>query len=136
MRYPNYLTNYGEALARQVDLRSGLASIDEAIALSEASGQVVGIPEILRIKGNVLRRGSAPQADQASDYYRRSIELARRDGALSWELRSAVSLVEFSRERGGDDEAEAMLALALERFTEGFETGDLRRARALVTDRA
>ncbi|KSB89205.1 transcriptional regulator [Caulobacter vibrioides] len=135
MRYPNYLTNYGEALARQVDLSRGLAGIDEAIALSEATGQVVGIPEILRIKGNVLRRGDAAQADQAVDCYLRSIELARRDGALSWELRSATSLVTFWRERGGDQQAEAMLAEALGRFTEGFGTGDLRRARALVDTR-
>jgi len=135
MRYPNYLTNYGEALARQVDLRRGLAGVDEAIALSEATGQVVGIPEILRIKGNVLRRGDRAQADQAAGCYLRSIELARRDGALSWELRSATSLVEFQRERGGDPEAEAMLADVLGRFTEGFGTGDLRRARALVDTR-
>ncbi|PVM82151.1 ATP-binding protein [Caulobacter endophyticus] len=135
MRYPNYLTNYGEALARQVDLRRGLAGIDEAIALSEATGQVVGIPEMLRIKGNVLRRGDRAQADQAAGCYLRSIELARRDAALSWELRSATSLVEFQRERGGDQEAEAMLADVLGRFTEGFGTGDLRRARALVDTR-
>ncbi|ADG10864.1 ATP-binding protein [Caulobacter segnis] len=135
MRYPNYLTNYGEALARQVDLRSGLAAIDEAMAVSEANGQVVGIPEMLRIKGNVLRRGSAAQADQAVECYLRSIALARRDGALSWELRSAATLVAFWRSRGGDDEAEATLAMALERFTEGFDSGDLRRARALVDTR-
>lgn len=135
MRYPNYLTNYSEALARWVDLRRGLAGIDQAIALSEASGQVVGIPEILRIKGNVLRRGDKGQAAQARDCYLRSIELARRDGALSWELRSATSLVEFQREHGGDHEAEAMLVEALGRFTEGFGTGDLRRARALVDTR-
>lgn len=132
MRYPNYLTNYGEALARQVDLRRGLACIDEAIELSEATGQVVGIPEILRIKANVLRRGDARLGDQAVDCYLRSIALARRDGALSWELRSAASLVEFWRERGGDHEAETMLSDALGRFSEGFGTGDLRRARALV----
>lgn len=135
MRYPNYLTNYGEALARQGDVEGGLACIDEAIALSESRGQVVGIPEMLRIKGNVIRFQDPAGRDKAADCYFRSIELARRDGALSWELRSAISLVKLSRERGGNDEAEDMLASIYDRFQEGFSTGDLRRARALIDTR-
>lgn len=97
MRYPNYLTNYGEALARQGDLEGGLAAIDEAIALCKASGQVVGIPEILRIKGNVLRFLDAAGWEKAADCYRQSIELSREDRALAWELRSATSLVKLWR---------------------------------------
>ena len=135
MRYPNYLTNYGEALARQGDLAGGLAAIDEAMAISESRGQVVGIPEMLRIRGNVLRFQDLGRLDEAAACYRRSIELARRDYALSWELRSATSLVKLGRTRGGDGEAEDMLAAAYERFEEGFSTGDLRRARALIDTR-
>lgn len=135
MRYPNYLTNYGEALARQGDLAGGLAAIDEAMEISESRGQVVGIPEMLRIKGNVIRFQNPAGRDEATECYRKSIELARRDGALSWELRTAISLVKLSRERGGSDEAEDMLASAYARFQEGFSTGDLRRARALLDTR-
>ncbi|CAN7499718.1 ATP-binding protein [Neorhizobium sp. LjRoot104] len=135
MRYPNYLTNYGEALARQGDVEGGLACIDDAITLSESRGQIVGIPEMLRIKGNVIRFQDPQGQDKATDCYRRSIELARRDGALSWELRSAISLVKLWRERGGNDEAEDMLASTYGRFDEGFSTGDLRRARALIDTR-
>ncbi|WP_199228482.1 winged helix-turn-helix domain-containing protein [Caulobacter sp. D4A] len=135
MRYPNYLTNYGEAVARQGDIEGGLACIDEAIAVSESRGQVVGIPEMLRIKGNVIRFQDPAGRDKAADCYLRSIELARRDAALSWELRSAISLVKLWREKGGNDEAEDMLASAYDRFQEGFSTGDLRRARALIDTR-
>jgi predicted ATPase len=135
MRYPNYLTNYGEALARVGDSRGGLACIDEAIALSEERGQVVGIPEMLRIKGNVLCFARPGAVEQAAECYRRSIELARRDGALSWELRSAASLVKLLRRRGGDDEAEGMLTAAYGQFREGFSTGDLMRARELIDSR-
>ncbi|HEV7247379.1 MAG TPA: winged helix-turn-helix domain-containing protein [Shinella sp.] len=135
MRYPNYLTNYGEALARQGDLEGGLAAIDEAIALCRSSGQVVGIPEILRIKGNTIRFGDPAGWERAVDCYLQSIELAREDRALSWELRSAISLVKLWRTRGGSSGAEDMLRSVHEKFTEGFTTGDLRRARALLDAR-
>lgn len=132
MRYPNYLTNYGEALARNGDLEGGLAAIDEAIALCRSTGQVVGIPEILRIKGNVIRFGDPTAWERAVDCYLQSIELARDDRALSWELRSSMSLVKLWRTRGGNGAAEEMLRSVHEKFTEGFLTGDLRRARALL----
>ena len=134
MRYPNYLTNYGEAVARQGDVPGGLAAIDEAMALSRANGQVVGIPEILRIKGNIIRFADPAASERAADCYRESIELAQRDGSLSWELRSATSLVKLVRARGGDPAAEAALSSAYGRFREGFSTGDLMRARALLDD--
>ena len=136
MRYPNYLTNYGEALARQGDLEGGLAAIDEAITLCKDTGQVVGIPEILRIKGNVIRFQAPGQWEAAVDCYGESIELARRDHALGWELRSAMSLAKLWRQHGGDVDAEDALASCFGRFTEGFWTGDLRQARALMESRA
>lgn len=136
MRYPNYLTNYGEALARQGDLEGGLAAIDEAIALCRSTGQVVGIPEILRIKGNVIRFQAPGLWEAAIDCYGESMELARRDHALGWELRSAMSLAKLWRQHGGDVAAEDALASCFGRFTEGFWTGDLRQARALMESRA
>ena len=135
MRYPNYLTGYGEALARQGDLEGGLAAIDEAIALCASSGQIVGIPEILRIKGNVIRFQAPGQWEAAIDCYTESIELARRDHALAWELRSAMSLVKLWRHHGGNAAAEHALVSCFGRFTEGSWTGDLRQARALIESR-
>ncbi|MBI4922301.1 MAG: winged helix-turn-helix domain-containing protein [Devosia nanyangense] len=135
MRYPNYLTNYGEALARQGDLEGGLDAINEAIALCTSSGQIVGIPEILRIKGNVIRFQAPRQWEIALGCYTESIELARRDHAPAWELRSAMSLVKLWRQHGGNAAAEDALASCFGHFTEGFWTGDLRQARALMDSR-
>lgn len=135
LRYPNYLTNFGEALARQGDIEGGLAAIDEALAICRDTGQVVGIPEILRIKGNVIRFQFPDRWESALECYLQSIELAQRDYALGWELRSATSLVKFWRSRGGNAAAEDALAATLGRFTEGFGTGDVQRARALVDSR-
>ncbi len=135
MRYPNYLINYGEALARQGDFRGGLAHIDQGIELARENGQVVGMPEMLRIRGDVLLLGDSNAVAEAADCFRRSIELARRDEALSWELRTAISLVDFWRARGGNQEAENQLAAAYAKFTEGFGKGDLRRARELIDSR-
>ena len=136
MKYPHYLTNFGEALARQGDLQGGLAAIDDAMALCEETGQTVIIPEIMRIKGNVIRFEDPTRSDRAAECYLRSIGQARRDGTPSWELRSAISLVKLARARGGDTQAEEMLAAAYNRFTEGFTTGDLRRARTLLDNPA
>lgn len=135
LRYPNYLTNFGEALARQGDVEGGLAAIDEALAICRDNGQVVGIPEILRIKGNVIRFEAPDRWERAVECYLQSIELAQRDHALGWELRSAISLVKLWRTRGGNAAAEDGLSTTLARFTEGFGTGDVQRAGALVVSR-
>jgi predicted ATPase/DNA-binding winged helix-turn-helix (wHTH) protein len=132
MRFPNYLTNYGEALAKHGDVDAGLAVIDEAIELARSHGNVVGVPEMLRIKGNALRLKGPGGWDSATDCFAQSIELARQHGGLSWILRTAIDLVEISRERGGNEQAEETLVQTYGQFTEGLETGDLRRARSVI----
>lgn len=135
IRYPSYLAIYGEGLAQQGELDRARLCLDEAIALSESSGQVWGIPEMLRMKGNLIRtQGHRGSSQVATDCYVRSIACARKLGAPSWELRSTTSLVELWREIGGNEQAEAMLASTYGRFREGFGTRDLRRARCLLDD--
>lgn len=130
MQYPHFLTNIGEALARQGDLRGGLKALDEAIDLCQNAGQIIS--EVLRIKGNIIRFQDPAHTHSAAECYLQSIALARRNGALSWELRSAISLVKLTRTLGGDRQAEEMLVTAYGRFREGFKTGDLLRALALI----
>jgi predicted ATPase/DNA-binding winged helix-turn-helix (wHTH) protein len=133
IRLVNYMTNYGEAIGRSGDPAAGVARIDEAMAMASSQGNVGGIPEMLRIKGDVLRLQGPSGAGPAADCYLQSIDLAQRQGALSWELRTAMSLTELWREVGGDTaRAEALLAAARARFTEGHWTGDLRRAHELL----
>lgn len=132
MRYANYLTNYGDALTRSGDFEGGVAYIDQAMALSKTLGQGVGIPEMLRIKGEACRAKGSAQWSRAAECYLESIEWARQRGALSWQLRSAISLVELKRETGGDAQAEQMLTATYAQFGEGLWTGDLQRAAVLI----
>ena len=61
------------------------------------------------------------------------MEIARRQSARSWELRAAVSLAGVLDDEGQREQAQRIVAGVYERFTEGFETADLRDARALMT---
>ena len=93
------------------------------------------MPELLRVKGElVLLQNAAAQAAAAEDYFRQARDWARRQGALSWELRAAASLARLLRDQGRSAEALALLQPVYERFTEGFDTADLKLARALLDD--
>jgi predicted ATPase len=70
----------------------------------------------------------------AEEHLHRSLDLARRQEALAWELRAAISLARLRREQGRRREARDLLASASGRFTEGFATADLRAARRLRDD--
>jgi len=132
LRYNNYLTNYAEGLAQHGDFDAGHAYVDQAMAVSFDTGQIIGIPEMLRIKGQMFHAEGPRRWDKAADCFRQSMEWAQELKSPGWQLRTAISLVEHGRARGGDPHAEDLLAKAYERFTEGFDTGDLRRAKALL----
>ena len=70
--------------------------------------------------------------NQAEDLFHRCLDLAHRQGALSWELRAATSLARWSRDRSRHAEALAVLKPVYERFTEGLETADLKAAKDLL----
>jgi TOMM system kinase/cyclase fusion protein len=90
--------------------------------------------ELHRIRGEIfLRQGSA---EAAAESLRRALELAQRIQARSWELRAAMSLARLLRDRGERDEARALLAPVYDWFTEGFDTADLKQARALLEELA
>jgi predicted ATPase len=90
------------------------------------------MPELLRIKGEVLLQQREPNAIVAEDQFLQSLAWARRQGALSWELRSATSLARLWRDQARTKEAHDLLAPVYHRFTEGFDTVDVKAAKALV----
>jgi predicted ATPase len=120
----------GRRLAGQ--LESGLSAIDEALGRSETTGERWCEAELLRIKGELMVPLGAPDRSAAEEYFRRALDLARRQGALSWELRAATSLARLLDGNGSDD-AKAMLRTVYDRFAEGFETADLQAARTVLT---
>jgi predicted ATPase len=87
---------------------------------------------LLRIKGEILlRRGAVPAAE---DSFRRALRTARQQEALFWELRAALGLARLRVEQGRGGEARQLVARVYDRFTEGFETPDLRAAEAFLDE--
>ncbi len=135
LSYPEFMGSFGLALA-------GVGRLDEAHdavckAIEAAGGREDGeqwyVPELLRIKGEVLLRQTSNQAVQAAaDCFTQAAEMAREQGALFWELRVALSLARLSVTRTRHDEARRILAPVYDRFTEGFGITDLRAARSIL----
>jgi predicted ATPase len=121
-----------EGLAMTGRLDQALVTINETIALVERNGDLFNMPELLRIKGEFL--ASAEDARQAEEYFLRSLAMAARQSAPSWELRTATSLARLWLRQGRRDEAQDALAQVYARFSEGFETADLKEAKQLLTD--
>jgi hypothetical protein len=116
---------------------AGLGHLDEAIAaVNEGLDDVVHaehghdlfFAELLRIKGEILLGQQGPSAAEAS--FHSAIEIAQRQRALLWELRSSVSLARLRVRQGRGGDARQLLAPVYDSFTEGFDAPDLRAARA------
>jgi len=113
----------------------GCAAIDEGLQWCERTQGRWAIAEWLRVKGELLLlQGGSAQRAAAEGQFRHALDWARRQGALSWELRAATSLARLWRDQGRTEDAQQLLAPVYDRFTEGFETADLRAAKALIDD--
>jgi DNA-binding winged helix-turn-helix (wHTH) protein/predicted ATPase len=115
-------------------VEEGLAVVDEALALAGATGERYDESQLHRTKGELLTMRADPELDRAEACYREAIEVARRQGAKSCELRATVALARLERRRGGGGDARALLGEVYGRFTEGFETEDLTDARRLLDE--
>jgi hypothetical protein len=98
-----------EALGRAGQNADGLATIEEEIARAERTEERWAMAELLRFKGEVLLLQGAPGAAAATeDHFRQALDWARRQGALSWELRAATSLARLLRDADRIREARAI----------------------------
>jgi predicted ATPase len=124
-----------EALGRAGQIADGLAAIEEAICRSEHTEERWAIAELLRIQGELfLLQGAPDSAVEAEGLFRQALDWAHRQGALSWELRCATSLARLWRGQHRSNEAHELLAPVYDRFTEGFDTADIKAAGALLDD--
>jgi predicted ATPase len=130
--YSVFLVALAKRLSAGGDVAEGLATVDEALRLAECNDESWYMPELLRIKGELLLLDSAAIATKAEDYFLCSLAWAHRQEALSWELRAAISLSRLWRRQARNGEARELLAPIYNQFTEGFETADLRQAKALL----
>jgi predicted ATPase len=123
-----------EALSRQGDVEAGLRLLGECLDQIERPGwhERVWLAEILRLKGWMLMRQG--RRTEAEAQLRASIECACQQQAKSWELRAAMSLARLWRDQGKVSEARELLAPVYGWFTEGFDTRDLKEAKALLDE--
>lgn len=102
----------------------------EALQIVERTGERWFAAELNRRKGQVVLRQGHPET--AEQHYRKALSIAREQEAKLWELRAAVSLARLRREQGRRTEARDLLAPVYDWFTEGFETADLKEAKAVL----
>jgi predicted ATPase len=129
-------TAFSSALAEGLSMTGrgdeALDTIDEAIALVEYNEDLFGMPELLRIKADILASAQAPDPVRAEGLLIQSLEMARQQSALAWEVRTATSLARLWLMQGRFGEARDVLAPAYDRFTEGFDSPGLKTARQLL----
>ena len=88
--------------------------------------------ELNRAAGEIALMSPEPDATKAEAYFERALAIARQQQAKSWELRAAMSMARLWRDQGKRDEARDLLAPVYGWFTEGFDTLDLKEAKALL----
>jgi predicted ATPase/DNA-binding winged helix-turn-helix (wHTH) protein len=110
-----------------------ISLIDDGIREAEANGNAIYMPELLRVKGNLLLAKPEICVDQAETCFLRSLELSRQQGARVWELRTATDLAKLMAAQGQREDARALLEPVFTWFVEGMDTDDLKAAERLLT---
>ncbi|NIO03976.1 MAG: hypothetical protein GTN74_04995, partial [Proteobacteria bacterium] len=121
-----------EAYGAVGQAEEGLRTVAEALALVEKTGFRFYQAELSRLQGELLLRQAAPDNLQAETCFHRALEHARSQQAKSLELRAAMSLSRLWQQQSKREEARKLLAEIYGWFTEGFDTADLKEAKALL----
>jgi predicted ATPase len=110
--------------------------IDEAIRMIERTKERWWEAEVNRIAGEIALLSPERDTAKAETYFERALSVARQQQAKSWELRAAMSLARLWRDQGKVQKARELLAPVYGWFTEGFDTRDLKEAKALLEELA
>jgi predicted ATPase len=133
VRHMNFVPELAAALGRCGQIDQALGAIEDAIEQSERTDERWLIAELLRTKGELLLlQGASDAGSVAENQFGHALDWARKQGALSWELRAATSLARLLRDQGRFADAASVLRPVYDRFTEGFGTADLKAAKALL----
>ena len=108
--------------------------IGEAMIAMETTKETWVEAEINRIAGEIALKSAEPDAEKAQAYFERALEVARQQQAKSWELRAAMSMARLWRDQGKVLQACELLAPVYDWFTEGFDTLDLKEAKAMLAE--
>ena len=125
---------FAEALSRRGEISASLSSINWALERINQSGEASHSAEIHRIHGDILLRADSGNSALAEKAYLDALDIARRQKAKSWELRASTSLVKLWKQQAKRKQAHDLLKPVYDWFTEGFDTKDLKEAKALLED--
>ena len=131
-----FLSNLAIAYAGLDKFDEASRCIGEAMTTVETTMETWCEAEISRITGEIALKSSQPNTAKAQGYFERALTVARQQQAKSWELRAAMSMARLWRDQGKRDEARELLAPVYGWFTEGFDTLDLKEAKALLDELA
>jgi predicted ATPase len=136
-RYLGLLGELAKAMGGSGELAQALNIIDEAIDRADRRDERWCLADLLRKRGElILQAGAADAIESATVCFHRSLDLARGQSALSWELRTATSLARLQSDQGNTADARKLLEPIYARFKEGFGTADLKAARQLLDELA
>jgi predicted ATPase len=128
---PYFLALLAEAHGTQGELEKGLAVLTEALTLADTTGERWYEPELHRLKGELLLQQSLDHQAEAETCFHHALEIAQTQQAKSFELRTATSLARLWHQQAHD-----LLASVYGWFSEGFDTADLKDAKALLEELA
>jgi predicted ATPase len=131
---PYFLGLLGETLAAAGEIDAGIAAIDDALAGAAASGQRGWDAELHRLRGELEQKRPRPDLATTEAVYRKALAVAREQGTRGFELRAATSLARLLAGQGKRSVAQNLLAPVFGWFTEGFDTQDLKDAKALLDE--
>ena len=133
---PLYLSYLARVHAELGQFDDAWRCIGEAMTAVETTKETWFEAEINRITGEITLMVPEADADKAQTCFERALAVARQQQAKSWELRAAMSMARLWRDQGKRDEARDLLAPIYGWFTEGFDTVDLKEAKALLHELA
>ena len=110
--------------------------IEEALFAVETTKERIFEAEVNRVAGEIALKSPEPEVAKAEAYFQRALAIAREQQAKSWELRASMSLARLWRDQGKPQQARELLAPVYGWFTEGFDTRDLKEAKALLDELA
>jgi class 3 adenylate cyclase/predicted ATPase len=131
---PGNLSTLALAYAELEKFNEAWNCIGEAVKAAETTGELWSEAEIQRTAGEIARRDPLADVDSAERYFHRALSIAGKQQAKSWELRAAMSMARLWRDQGKRVEARELLAPIYGWFTEGFDTLDLKEAKALLAE--
>ena len=129
-----WLALLAEAYGKSGQADEGLRVLAEPLAAVQNTGERWWEAELYRLKGELLLKQAVPNVQEAETCFHQGLDIARQQQAKSLELRAAMSLSRLWQRQGKHTEADELLAPIYGWFTEGFDTADLQKAKALLAE--